>query len=95
MKKTSKKKRSSPVKFRPVGPITPAQFIRQNVLRMSITELSHRLNRALGVVARYETFPEVHRDAIMELARERGAYIVAEWFNRVPLDDSVPHEFSI
>ena len=90
MKKTAKAKKSVRAKFRPVAQITPAQFIRQHVLRMSLTELARRLNRALGVVARYETFPEVHRDAIVKMAREKGAHIVAAWFERVPLDESVP-----
>lgn len=74
-----------------MSPITPPQFIRQHILRMTATELASRLSVAPPVVSNYEAngrFPEHHHGRIMELAAERGVKIKKAWFVEVPWDKS-------
>lgn len=76
-------------------PITPAQYIRQHVLRMSMTEFAKALGIAQPTASEYERvgrFPEAHHRAIMLLARKRGKRILMDWFKAVPWAPGVPRE---
>jgi len=79
----------------PARSISPPQFIRQEILRMTITELASALHLKQPTVTEYEIrgrFPEAHHRAIMLLAKKRGKTIRPEWFKAVPWAPGVPRE---
>lgn len=70
-------------------PISPAQFIRQQVLRMKRQELAEGLGVTPTIVSRYERegrIPVHHHPTVLKLAKQRGAKINPKWFERVPWD---------
>lgn len=71
-------------------PITPAQFIRQHILRMSVKETSAALEVAESIISRYTIFPVHHRKKLDKLARDRKTSILPAWHERVPFDKTVP-----
>ena len=75
---------------RKVGPITPAQFITQHILRMTTVEVAEELGVNQSAVSRYVSFPERHRKAIERLAKARKVKIKPEWHTKVPFSDDVP-----
>lgn len=79
-------------KLKSVAPITPAQFIRQHILRMQTADVASAINVSAGIVSRYTTFPKHHRKTLDKLARERKTKILPEWYERVPFDSTVPIE---
>ena len=75
--------------------ISPPQFIRQEILRLTITEFAAALHVSQPTVTEYEIrgrFPEAHHRAIMLLAKKRGKTIRPEWFKAVPWAPGVPRE---
>ena len=82
------KKKIKKVKL--IRPITPAQFIRQHLLRMSAKDLAPLLGVAESIVSRYRKFPEHHRAKINELCRAHDINVVPSWHDRVPFHFSVP-----
>ena len=81
-----------PVKAKP---ITPAQFIRQHVLRMTIGQFAAALKVSQPTATYYEEqgrIPEIHRMVVRNIARRRGARLKLEWFDRVPFEEGVPHD---
>lgn len=79
-----------------VRPIAPVQFICQNILRMTFTEVARELgisqSAVTGYITRFNgTFPEHHRRAVNKLAWERRRIrIKPEWHDRVPFEEGVP-----
>ena len=76
----------------PARPITPALFIRQHVLRMTVGEFAKALDVDKSQASRYDErgqIPGHHRDTVRRLARARGVSLPAVWFEQVPFDRSV------
>lgn len=72
-----------------VPPITPPQFIRQHLLRMTVTDFAAALKVATSIVSRYESagrIPDKHRSRVMKLGKSKGVRIRASWFEAVPWD---------
>lgn len=73
-----------------VPPITPAQFIRQHVLRMTVTDFAEALRVAPSIVSRYESaagvIPDKHHGRVHQLAKKKGVQIRPRWFSEVPWD---------
>lgn len=71
-------------------PITPAQFIRQHVLRMSVGEFAVALGVDQSAVSRYESvtgkIPKHHHFTVQKLAKKRRTVIAKGWFDAVPWD---------
>ena len=75
--------------------ISPPQFIRQEILRMSITEFAKALGVSQPAVTAYEIrgrLPEAHHRAIRLIAKKMGKSIRPEWFSAVPWAPGVPRE---
>lgn len=76
-------------------PISPPQFLRQHILRMTTMEFSEALGVSRPVVSNYEErgrLPLAHYARVMQLAKERGKKIKLVWFEKVPWDKGVPRE---
>ena len=70
-------------------PISPAQFIRQQALRMKRQEFAEGLGVTPTIISRYERegrIPDRHRDRVLSIAKKRGVKINPKWFESVPWD---------
>lgn len=67
--------------------LTPASFIRIQVLGMSQTELAQALHVTQPAVSAWElrgTIPSHHRDAVRALAKSRGKKIKDDLWEKLP-----------
>jgi hypothetical protein len=70
-------------------PILAPQFLRQHVLRMTLTEFAEALDVDKSVISRYEErgiIPEHHHGTVKQLAKDRGIKVPTTWFAAVPWD---------
>jgi predicted transcriptional regulator len=69
--------------------ITPARYIREQILRMTQTELATERGVSQPMISKWEKdgscIPEEHRQAIKDLAAERGAVVEDIDFEKLPL----------
>jgi hypothetical protein len=69
--------------------ITPVQFVRQQILRMTCREFAKLLGVDASVASRYEQrghLPPSRRKIVEEWARRHGVRIDRRWFEKVPWD---------
>lgn len=69
--------------------ITPARYIRMDILGMSQTQLSRKLGitqeRISVIESSHGIYPEKYRDIIRQLAEAKKKKLIETWFERVPL----------
>ena len=71
--------------------ITPPQFIRQHLLRMTVSQFAAALGVASSIVTRYEqqgVIPDRHHQAVVDLAKRRGVRLLTKWFKRIPWEQN-------
>lgn len=76
----------------PTHQITPAQFVRQHCLQMTMTEFAAALGVDKSIVSKYELrgqIPERHHRTVLRLARAKGVTMLTAWFWKVPFDRTV------
>jgi len=70
-------------------PITAPVFLRQHILRMTVTQFAAALGVDQSVISRYEDkglLPEHHHKTVIKLAKARKIRVRPEWFTAVPWD---------
>jgi transcriptional regulator with XRE-family HTH domain len=72
------------------GPVTPAEYIRRNVLQMSQAEVAQACRVAKGTVCQWESskggrVPRKHWAAYQRLAQSKARTLPPEWFDQLPL----------
>lgn len=76
-------------------PITPPQFIRQHILRMTIKDFAAAIGISGPRVSKHEEagrLPERYHQQVITLARKAGKRLLRAWFLEVPFADGVPRD---
>ena len=70
-------------------PITAPVFLRQHILRMTVSQFAEALGVDQSVISRYEDkglLPEHHHKTVIKLAKAKKVRVRPEWFTAVPWD---------